>query len=64
MVSGYLAETVALAAFSADGGLIEHQRVASDMPAFQAGPAHAGPNPLDNQVAFKQEQSISYPQKL
>src|SRR5580704_5067393 len=26
---------------------------ATDVPAFESGPAHAGPNPFDDQVAFE-----------
>jgi hypothetical protein len=35
------------------GIMVDDQGFAPDMPAFQLGAAHAGPNPLDDQVALQ-----------
>jgi hypothetical protein len=32
---------------------VELERLAPDLPAFEPGPAHAGADPLDNQVPFQ-----------
>ncbi len=37
---------------AADGLAIQHQRIASDVPAFQTGTPHAGADPPDDEVAF------------
>ena len=50
---GDLGQTEAAGAVTEDGGAIEVERGAADVPAFQLGPAHTGPNPLDNKVAFQ-----------
>ena len=53
MTFGDLTEAVSLAAFPADGGLIENQGVAADVAAFEAGAPHAGAYPLDDEVALE-----------
>ena len=53
MTAGDLAKALASAAIVADGGVIKFQRLPSDVPAFKLGPAHAGPNPLDDEIALE-----------
>src|SRR4051794_10767044 len=48
-----LAETLATAAIAADCSTVEIQRFPSDVPAFELGPPHSGPDPLDDEVAFE-----------
>jgi hypothetical protein len=36
-----------------NGGAVEAEWGAADVPTFQFGAAHACPDPLDNKVAFK-----------
>src|ERR1035437_7701582 len=48
-----LAQALALAAVPLDGSMVEFQRVAADVLAFKAGAPHAGPHPLDDQVALE-----------
>ena len=48
-----LAQTLAPLPISQDGGAIENQRLASDVPAFELGAPHAGADPLDDQVALE-----------
>jgi hypothetical protein len=53
VATGDLTKALALAAFAADGGMIEIERLASDVPAFELGPPHACPHPLDDQAALQ-----------
>ena len=48
-----LAQALTVLTVAKDGAAIEVQRLASDVPAFEAGPAHAGADPLDDQVALQ-----------
>lgn len=48
-----LAQAVTLLPTTQDGGAVQHQRLASDVLAFEAGAAHPGPHPLDDQVALE-----------
>jgi hypothetical protein len=50
---GQLSEALALSPFPQDGVAIELERPAPDVPPFEPGPAHAGPDPLDNEVALE-----------
>jgi hypothetical protein len=50
---GDLPQAMSLATFAADRSVVKHQRVAADMAAFEAGAAHAGSDPLDDQVALQ-----------
>ncbi len=50
---GQLAETLSAAAITEDGFAIHFDRFSADVPSFEAGPAHAGADPLDNQVALQ-----------
>ena len=42
-----------MAAVALDGGIVQHERAAADVLAFEAGAPHAGADPLDYQVAFE-----------
>ena len=53
MVFRQLAETLPTLPISEDGLAIKDERLAADVPAFQFGAAHAGPDPLDDQVALE-----------
>ena len=53
MALGDLADALALAAVSLYGGVVQHQRIAADVLAFEPGAPHAGAHSLDNQVAFQ-----------
>ena len=53
MAFGDLAEALALAAVSLDCGVVQYQRIAADVLAFEPGAPHAGAHPLDDQVAFQ-----------
>jgi hypothetical protein len=48
-----LTKALSPAAIVTDGRVIQHQRVSSDVPALETGTPHAGPDPLDDQVAFE-----------
>src|ERR1035437_6599673 len=48
-----LAQAVALLAVAEDGGPIEDQSFAPDVPAFELGPPHASAHSLDDQAAFE-----------
>ncbi len=50
---GKLAKTRAVLAIAHDGFAVEVQRPAADVPAFETGTPHAGPDTLDDQVTFK-----------
>ena len=50
---GQLSQALAAAAVEQDRLPIEFEPPAPDVPAFEPGPAHAGSDPLDNQVAFE-----------
>ena len=52
MVSRDLAQAAAVLAIAEDGFPVEIERTTADVPAFELGPAHAGPDTFDNQVAF------------
>ena len=51
--SGDLTDALALAAIALDGGVVELQRLASDVLALKPGAPHAGAHPFDDQVAFQ-----------
>ena len=53
MASGDLAQALAMLAVAYDRGMVQHQRIAADVLAFEAGAPHAGAHPFDNQVAFE-----------
>jgi len=53
MPFGDLAKTLALAAVTLDGSIVECQRLSADVLASEAGAPHAGAPPLDDQVAFE-----------
>ena len=48
-----LAQTLPPVPIAADGLVIQDQWIASDVPALETGAPHAGPDPLDDQVAFQ-----------
>ena len=48
-----VAQAVPAFAVPQDGGVIQIERLASDVAAFEPGAAHPGPHPLDDQAAFK-----------
>ena len=50
---GQLAEALAPLAVPQDSSAIEFQRLASDVPTLEPGAAHAGADPLDDQVALQ-----------
>src|SRR5664280_2820987 len=50
---GDLPQALSLAAVSLDGGMVQLQWIAADVPAFEAGAPHAGADPLDDQIAFQ-----------
>ena len=47
-----LAEALALVAISQDGSVIQIERPATDVTAFELGTPHACTHPLNDQVAF------------
>jgi hypothetical protein len=47
VVAGQLAETVSCGAVAQQGVSVDVERLAAYMAAFEAGPAHAGADPLD-----------------
>ncbi len=51
--SGDLADGVSAPAILKDRSAVEMERRSADAAAFKAGPAHAGADPLDDQVAFQ-----------
>ena len=53
MFSRDLAQALTEPAIATDRFPVEVQRLATDVLAFELGPAHAGPDPLDDQVAFE-----------
>jgi len=53
ITAGDLAEALAAAAVATDGGMVEIERLPSDVPAFELGLPHACPHPLDDQAAFQ-----------
>ena len=50
---GDLPDALSPIAISLDCGVVQDQRIASDMSAFEPGAPHAGAHPLDDQVAFQ-----------
>jgi len=48
-----LAQAQAAGSIPQQRGAIDIERFTSDAPAFEAGAAHAGAHPFDNQVAFQ-----------
>ncbi len=48
-----LTEALSLSSIPQDAGAIELERFASNMTAFELGPAHSGAHPLDDQVSFE-----------
>ena len=50
---GHLGQAHAGSAIANDAGTVDLERPAADVAAFEPGPAHAGPDPLDDQVAFE-----------
>ncbi len=53
MVSCDLAQAAAVLAIALDGFPVEVERTATDVPAFELGPAHAGLGTFDDEVAFE-----------
>jgi precorrin-3B methylase len=53
MVFRQLAQAVSAFAVPQDGSVIKLKRFAPDVAAFEAGAAHAGAYPLDDQVALE-----------
>ena len=53
MFSRDLAEAASAPAITLDSFPVEIERLPADVAAFELGPAHAGPDPLDDQVAFE-----------
>ncbi len=53
MELGDLAQALAMLAVALDSGMVQHQRIAADVLAFEPGAPHAGAHSLDNQVAFQ-----------
>lgn len=55
MAARDLTKTLFPVPVTADGLVIEHQRIApdADVPAFKTSAPHAGPDTLDDQVAFE-----------
>ena len=53
MFSCDLAQALTEPAVAKDGLPVEFKWFAPDLPAFEPGPAHAGPDPFDDQVAFE-----------
>ena len=53
MPFGDLTEAHPLGTVVLDGSMVQFQRVASDVAAFEPGTPHAGAHSLNDQVAFK-----------
>src|ERR1019366_4336977 len=53
MAFGDLSKTLAALTVLLGGEIVQGQRSTADVLAFQAGPPHAGPHPLDDQAAFE-----------
>ena len=53
MAFGDLAQALAMLAVAYDRGMVQHQRIAADVLAFEAGAPHAGAHPFDNEVALQ-----------
>ena len=53
MAFGDLAQALAMLAVAYDRGMVQHQRIAADVLAFEAGAPHAGAHPFDDQVALQ-----------
>ena len=53
MALRYLTKALTLASVALDSGVVQFQRVAADVAAFEACAPHAGAYPLDDQVAFE-----------
>jgi hypothetical protein len=53
MTLRYFAKALALASVALDSGVVQFQRVAADVAAFEACAPHAGAYPPDDQVAFE-----------
>jgi hypothetical protein len=52
MAFGNLAQALAMLAIAYDRGMVQHQRIAADVLAFETGTPHAGSYTLYDQVAF------------
>ena len=50
---GDLGQAHAVVTVSEDGGPVDIQRPPPNLPAFEPGPPHAGPNPLHDQTALE-----------
>jgi hypothetical protein len=50
---GDLTETLASRALLKDSNPVDVERTTADMPAFQPGPTHAGPHPLDDEISLE-----------
>ena len=50
---GHFGQSHARSAVANDAGAVDLERPAADVLAFERGPAHAGMNSLDDQVAFE-----------
>jgi hypothetical protein len=48
-----LTKALAMLAVSLDSGVVQDQRFATDVLAFEPGPPHAGAHPFDDQVSFQ-----------
>ncbi len=51
--AGKLAEALPMLTIRQDRSTVQFQRLASDMPSFEASAAHAGAHPFDDQAAFQ-----------
>ena len=50
---GDLAEALATSTVTKQGGPVDVERPATDMPALESGAPHTGPDPLDDQVPLQ-----------
>ena len=53
MSLGYLTKALSLATVALDSGVVQFQRIAADVPAFETGAPHAGAHPYDDQIALQ-----------
>ena len=53
MALRYLTKALTLASVALDSGVVQFQRVAADVAAFEACAPHAGAYPLDDQVTLQ-----------
>jgi hypothetical protein len=50
---GYLSKALALASVTFDSSVVQFERSAADVAAFEPGTPHAGAHPLDDQAALE-----------